>query len=66
MRRYNYLAIPFEAALAYYGVKDSSQPDAYMTMDDNKAALQMAQEEGYRWVRTDGHYAIFEKEVTRG
>jgi hypothetical protein len=38
-------------------------PDAYLAQDDETTAIQYALKEGYRWVRSDGEHAIFEKGV---
>lgn len=43
---------------------DSSLPDAYVADDATSRPLREALDKGYRWVRTDGEYAVFEK-VTR-
>jgi hypothetical protein len=37
--------------------------DAYISADRERAALDQLYSKGYRWVRTDGDWAVFELEV---
>jgi hypothetical protein len=39
--------------------------DAYVSEDSDTAAVRELLERGFRWTRTEGELAIFEKEVPR-
>jgi hypothetical protein len=38
--------------------------DSYISEDQVARCLREALEDGFRWVRTEGDYAIFEKQVS--
>jgi hypothetical protein len=40
-----------------------TNPDAYISEDATTAALRDLLAQGYRWVRNDEYWAIFEKET---
>lgn len=62
--RYHYLVFRLADIAPLLMPPDSSQPDAYVAEDATSRPLRDCLEKGYRWVRTDGEYAVFEK-VTR-
>ena len=57
-RIYEYLVFPLSAVLATFA-PDSNKPDAYR--DSDTAGVREAAQNGYRWIRTDGENAVFEK-----
>ena len=40
-------------------------PDAYVSEDADTAVIRSLLERGFRWIRTEGELAVFEKEVLR-
>jgi hypothetical protein len=40
-------------------------PDAYVSDDADTAVVRALLERGFRWIRTEGELAVFEKEVPR-
>jgi len=40
-----------------------SQPDAYLARDVSVEAIEALLEKGFRWVRSDGEWAIFERDL---
>jgi methionine aminopeptidase len=44
----------------------TTEPDAYVAEDATIRAVRELLAKGYRWVRTDGDWAVFEKEITGG
>jgi hypothetical protein len=59
---YDYKLIPFRSMIALCGC--ANYPDAYVAEDAESNALRNLLTEGYRWIRTDADYAIFEKLLT--
>lgn len=61
--KYEYAAIYFVSVTAFATPKELRQSDSYFTDDAESRAYFRMLEEGFRWVRTDGDWAIFEREV---
>lgn len=62
-RRFDYATVNAEAVRA---VTARPMPDAgYVSQDRDTEAVRDLLAKGYRWVRTEGELAIFEKEVAR-
>ena len=40
-------------------------PDAYVSQDRDTEAVRDLLANGFRWVRTEGEFAVFEKEAAR-
>ena len=62
-RRYEYACVSIEAVRALSA--EPKYPDAYVSEDADTVAVRELLERGFRWVRTEGELAIFEKEVPR-
>jgi len=60
-RRFKYAALPALAVQKIINV--SVHKDSYITEDEVSFSLRTLLAEGYRWIRTDGDYAIFELET---
>lgn len=62
-QRYSYLTVPVDDCMAMFTPHDD-RPDAYITRDKEGCitALENAIKSGYRWVRTDGDMAVWEKD----
>lgn len=59
---YSYLVFKLVTVLsAFEPIDPEVKPDAYLSEDHETRALRTALAEGYRWVRTDRDFAIFEK-----
>jgi hypothetical protein len=69
MRQICYDYLLFDRALVYAALRFrpiATHPDAYLSEDADGqiVALQQALAAGYRWVRTEGDFAILEKPHT--
>ncbi len=62
-RRFDYATVNADAVRAV--TARPMMPDAYVSDDPDTRAVRDLLSKGYRWVRTDGEWAIFEKEVAR-
>ncbi len=62
-RGYEYACVSVEAVRSL--TAERKYPDAYVSDDADTAAVRELLERGFRWVRTEGELAIFEKEVPR-
>jgi hypothetical protein len=60
-KKYQYATLPMEEVAAALQVL--TNPDAYISEDATTAALRDLLAQGYRWVRHDEYWAIFEKET---
>ena len=62
-RRYKYQAFPLLITLTYISAKTNAQMtgEGYVSEDAYALAIEAALESGYRWVRTEKDYAVFEK-----
>jgi hypothetical protein len=63
-RRFHYATMPAEDVIL--ACREAAEPDAYVAEDFRTRAVRRLVTEGYRWVRTDGDWAVFEKEITGG
>lgn len=61
MIRHHYLAIPLPTVIAVCKPLDPTMPDSYLASDYLMDAVMDAFHKGYRWIRTDGEWAIFER-----
>jgi hypothetical protein len=52
-----------EAVLAL--TAEPKYPDAYVSEDADTVVIRSLLERGFRWIRTEGELAVFEKEVPR-
>ncbi len=61
MQRYHYVTLRVEALcqLTQY----IFERDAYISTSPEKTAYEQLLAHGYRWVRTDGEWAVFELEL---
>ena len=61
---YDYILFDKQAVFEAFRHRPATQPDAYLSEDLNSelSGIRDALNKGYRWVRTDGDYAVFEKE----
>lgn len=59
-KKYQYKTLPADEVATCLQV--ITNPDAYISADATSNATHNLLEEGYRWVRSDGHWAIFEKQ----
>ncbi|MBE2180152.1 MAG: hypothetical protein IAE97_06740 [Chthoniobacterales bacterium] len=62
-RRFDYATVSAEALRAV--TARPMPPDSYVSQDRDTEAVRDLLAKGYRWVRTEGELAIFEKEVAR-
>ena len=62
-RGYEYACVSVEAVRAL--TAEPKYPDAYVSEDTGTAVVRDLLKCGFRWVRTEGESAIFEKEVPR-
>lgn len=60
-KRYTYIVIDAVLCFNHFGPRD---PDSYFSRDAQTDLLNAALNESYRWIRTDGNNAIWEKEWT--
>jgi len=60
---YEYVCVSVEAVRAL--TAEPKYPDAYVSDDADTATVRELLERGFRWVRTEGELAVFEKEVPR-
>jgi hypothetical protein len=60
-KKYQYATLPMEEVASALQVL--TNPDAYISEDATTAALRDLLAQGYRWVRHDGYWAVFEKET---
>lgn len=58
--RYQYKTLPAHQVIALTDVTDL-HPDSYIAEDVESSTLRLLLANGYRWIRTDGDTAIFEK-----
>lgn len=59
--RYHYATLP--ALEVCESAQVLTNPDSYIADDSISKAARDLLQKGYRWIRTDGGWAIFEKEV---
>jgi len=59
--RYHYATVKAETVFALAMVPRPK--DSYISKDSDSEALKELLAKGYRWVRTDGEIAVFEKEI---
>lgn len=62
-RGYEYACVDVDAVRSL--TMEPKYADAYVSEDSDTAAVRELLERGFRWIRTDGELAIFEKEVPR-
>lgn len=63
-RRFEYAALPFAQVVELIDARPSTKfPDSYLSEDVDSIALPSLLAAGFRWVRTDGDMAIFERET---
>ncbi len=62
-RRFHYATVPAEYVLL--AARFDAGPDAYVAEDAATIAVRDLLVKGYRWVRTDGGWAVFEKEIIK-
>jgi hypothetical protein len=60
-KKYQYATLPMEEVASALQVL--TNPDAYISEDATTAALRDLLAQGYRWVRHDEYWAVFEKET---
>jgi hypothetical protein len=60
-KKYQYATLPMEDVAS--AVQVLTNPDAYISEDATTAALRDLLAQGYRWVRHDEYWAVFEKET---
>ena len=58
MKTYKYLAFELVRVQEYFDA--DTPPDSYVSSDSFSESLEKALKEGYRWVRSENHDAIFE------
>lgn len=63
MTRYEYRVHPANAVIELLSPKRFDMPDAFLASDLETDTIRETVDSGFRWVRTDGDYAIFEREV---
>jgi hypothetical protein len=62
---FDYKVVPLESVLVLCRyVSPDECPDSYMAEDAESKTLRDLLANGYRWIRTDGGYAIFEKSLS--
>jgi hypothetical protein len=62
-RRFHYATVPAEYVLL--AARVNVEADAYVAEDATTIAVRELLEKGYRWIRTDGGWAVFEKEIIK-
>lgn len=62
MKTYEYRVHHAPAVVELLAVKRFDMPDAFLASDIETEEIQKTLAEGFRWVRTDGEHAIFERE----
>ena len=62
-RKFEYACASAEAVLAV--TARPMLPDAYVSQDRDTEAVRDLLANGFRWVRTEGEFAVFEKEAAR-
>lgn len=62
MKRYHYVTVRAEALASLSQI--ISEPDAYVADCDLAKEVRGMLQKGYRWIRTDGGWAVFEKQVS--
>jgi hypothetical protein len=60
-KKYQYATLPMEEVASALQVL--TNPDAYISEDATTEALRDLLAQGYRWVRHDEYWAVFEKET---
>ena len=61
-RRFHYATVSAESVLLAGRI--DVRPDGYVTDDAETIAVRNLLAKGYRWIRTDGGLAVFEKEIS--
>jgi len=61
-RRFHYATVSAESVLLAGRI--DVRPDAYVAEDAETIAVRNLLAKGYRWIRTDGGWAVFEKEIS--
>lgn len=59
--KYHYATVKFSDLAPI--CKVPSPKDSYISEDETVKAVSDLLKKGYRWIRTDGEYAVFEKEM---
>jgi hypothetical protein len=59
--KYHYFTVPASDVIGC--ARLCVEPDSYISDDPTSQALRELLRKGYRWIRTDGEYAVFEKIV---
>ena len=62
-RKFEYATVSADAVRAV--TARPTQPDAYVSQDRDTEAVRDLLSRGFRWVRTEGELAVFEKEAAR-
>ena len=62
-RGYEYACVNAEAVRAL--TMEPKYADAYVSEDSDTATVRELLERGFRWIRTEGEVAVFEKEMAR-
>lgn len=64
---YDYILFNAQLVQHCFRFRSPVQPDSYLSEDlgGEVAAIQDAINKGYRWVRTEGAFAIFEKPLSK-
>lgn len=63
-RRYDYFTMPVTAVLGLTALGSRAMKDAYVADDQESQAYNQLLKAGFRWVRTDGDIAVFERDNT--
>ena len=61
MTIYSYITLPVSVAHWVSVAPDKSKPDSYISEEPGMDEFRQALRDGYRWIRTDGDFAILEK-----
>jgi hypothetical protein len=61
MKKFEYLTVP--VALARDAFASTLEPDSYVSQSEHTIRMEEILQQGYRWVRSDNDYAIFEREI---
>lgn len=62
MTRYHYATVPADAVIG--AARLCTEPDSFIADDGESKAIRELLANGYRWVRTDCGFAVFEKQVS--
>ena len=62
-RKFEYATVNADAVRAV--TARPTQPDAYVSQDRDTECVRELLSRGFRWVRTEGDLAVFEKEAAR-